>query len=163
MWVSDITYLPLVGGGWAYLVVWLDLYSRRVVGWRIEDQLGEELVILALQSALQSRQPGTGLLVHSDRGGQYISKRLKEIIRLWGIRPSMSRADDPYDNAFAESLWSRLKAELLEEGGFSSLQEARNEVFAYLEGYYNRVRLHSSLGHQSPDAYERVYYQQLAS
>ncbi|WP_157627161.1 integrase core domain-containing protein [Spirosoma luteum] len=90
--------------------------------------------------------PGEGLIIHSDRGGQYISNEYKELVRLWRINPSMSRADDPYDNAFAESFWSRIKAELLEGGAFLSVEGARTEVFAYIEGYYNRVRRHSSLG-----------------
>ncbi|WP_460966064.1 IS3 family transposase, partial [Spirosoma litoris] len=112
IWVSDITYLPLINGDWAYLATWMDLYSRKVVGWQVGKTMEDELVILPLRRALQSRQPATGLIIHSDRGGQYVSAELKELVRLWRIRPSMSRADDPYDNAFAESLWSRLKAEL---------------------------------------------------
>ena len=162
VWVSDITYLPLVNGEWAYLATWMDLYSRRIVGWRVDQYMKDELVIRPLQSALQSRQPLPGLITHSDRGGQYISNEFKEVITLWRIRPSMSRADDPYDNAFAESLWSRLKAELLEGGAFLDVADARTEIFEYIEMYYNRVRLHSSLGYLCPDQYEQQYYAKLA-
>lgn len=162
VWVSDLTYLPLVNGEWAYLAAWMDLYSRRIVGWRVDEHMEDELVIRPLQSALQSRQPSPGLITHSDRGGQYISNEFKEVITLWRIRPSMSRADDPYDNAFAESLWSRLKAELLEGGAFLDVADARTEIFEYIEMYYNRVRLHSSLGYLCPDRYEQQYYAKLA-
>ena len=109
VWVSDITYLPLVNGEWAYLGAWMDLFSRRVVGWQVDDNMEDELIIIPLRKALQSRQSPPGLITHSDRGGQYKSNELQELISLWHIKPSMSRADDPYDNAFAESFWSRLR------------------------------------------------------
>lgn len=163
VWVSDITYLPLVNGDWAYLATWMDLFSRKVVGWQVGETMEDELVILPLRRALQLRQPAVGLIIHSDRGGQYISSELKEVIRLWLIRPSMSRADDPYDNAFAESLWSRLKAELLEGGVFLGVEDARTEIFDYIEIYYNRERKHSSLGYQSPEQFEKQYYTNLTN
>ena len=159
VWVGDITYLPLVGGGWAYLASWMDLFTRRIVGWRVDDNMEDALVIDPLRRALRTRQPSEGLIVHSDRGGQYVSNDLRELIRLWKIRPSMSRADDPYDNAFAESFWSRLKAEMLEDGAFLSVQDAEAEIFDYIEIYYNRVRRHSSLGYESPEHFENQYYQ----
>lgn len=163
VWVSDITYLPLINGDWAYLATWMDLFSRKVVGWQVGETMEDELVILPLRRALQLRQPAVGLIIHSDRGGQYVSSDLKEVIRLWHIRPSMSRADDPYDNAFAESLWSRLKAELLEGGVFLSVDDAHTEIFDYLEVYYNRERKHSSLGYQSPEQFEQEYYKNLTN
>ena len=163
VWISDITYLPLVNGEWAYLGGWLDLFSRRVVGWRVDDNMEESLVRLPLQAALSARQPLPGLILHSDRGGQYVSTEIRKVIDLWRIRPSMSRADDPYDNAFAESFWSRLKAELLEGGAFLNVEDARTEIFDYIEVYYNRVRRHSSLGYQSPDKFEQQYHTNLAS
>jgi putative transposase len=163
VWISDITYLPLVNGEWAYLGGWLDLFSRRVVGWRVDDNMEETLVRLPLQVALAARQPLPGLILHSDRGGQYVSTEVRKLIDLWRIRPSMSRADDPYDNAFAESFWSRLKAELLEGGAFLSVDDARTEIFDYIELYYNRVRRHSSLGYQSPDQFEQQYHTNLTS
>ena len=89
VWVSDITYLPLVGGEWAYLGSWMDLFSRRIIGWRVDDNMRDALIIIPLVNALQSRQPAPGLIVHSDRGGQYGSKELRELINSWGMRPSM--------------------------------------------------------------------------
>ena len=163
VWVSDITYLPLINGDWAYLATWMDLFSRKVVGWQVGETMEDELVILPLRRALQLRQPAVGLIIHSDRGGQYVSSELKEVIRLWHIRPSMSRADDPYDNAFAESLWSRLKAELLEGGVFLSVDDAHTEIFDYLEVYYNRERKHSALGYKSPEQFEQEYYTNLTN
>ena len=123
----------------------------------------DALVIVPLRTALATRQPATGLIAHSDRGGQYVSNELQELVGLWRIRPSMSRADDPYDNAFAESLWSRLKAELLEGGCFLNVDDARTEIFEYIECYYNRVRKHSSLSYKSPEQFETEYYTKLAS
>ena len=161
VWVSDITYLPLIDGEWAYLGGWMDLFSRRIVGWRVDDNMEDALVITPLRTALQSRQPAHGLITHSDRGGQYVSSDLQELVSLWRIRPSMSRADDPYDNAFAESFWSRLKAELLEGGCFLSVDDARTEIFEYIESYYNRVRKHSSLGYKSPERIENEYYKNM--
>ena len=158
VWVSDITYLPLINGTWAYLATWMDLYSRRIVGWQVGETMEDELVVVPLRRALKLRQPTVGLIIHSDRGGQYVSTELKELIRLWHIKPSMSRADDPYDNAFAESLWSRLKAELLEGGVFLSTEDAHTEIFDYIEAYYNRIRKHSSLGYKSPEQFEKEYF-----
>ena len=163
VWVSDITYLPLADGGWCYLASWMDLFTRRIVGWQVDDNMEDSLVIVPLRNALEVRQPPAGLVVHSDRGGQYISNDLRELVRLWKIRPSMSRADDPYDNAFAESFWSRLKAEMLEGGVFLDVRDAKVEIFDYIEVYYNRVRRHSSLGYQNPERFESQYYQKLAS
>lgn len=163
IWVSDITYLPLTNGEWAYLGSWMDLFSRRIVGWRVDKNMEDDLVIIPLRNALQARQPSSGLITHSDRGGQYVSNDLHELINLWQIRPSMSRADDPYDNAFAESFWSRLKAELLEGGTFLNVEVARTEIFEYIEMYYNRVRKHSSLGYKSPEQFESEYYTKLAN
>lgn len=163
VWVSDITYLPLATGDWAYLATWMDLFSRRIVGWQVGETMEDELVVVPLRRALKLRQPAEGLIIHSDRGGQYVSTELKELARLWHIRPSMSRADDPYDNAFAESLWSRLKAELLEGGVFLSVEDARTEVFDYIEVYYNRERKHSSLGYRSPEQFEQEYITNLTN
>ncbi|WP_255709222.1 IS3 family transposase [Spirosoma sp. KNUC1025] len=163
VWVSDITYLPLSNGEWAYLAAWMDLYSRKVVGWQVGETMKDELVVVPLRRALKMRQPDPGLVTHSDRGGQYVSADLKELIRLWYIRPSMSRADDPYDNAFAESLWSRLKAELLEGGAFLNVEDAQTEIFDYIEIYYNRARKHSSLGYQCPEQFENQYFTNLTS
>jgi putative transposase len=160
--VGDITYLPLLTGGWVYLATWEDLYSRLVVGWQIEENLEDKLVIGAMKKAILRRSPVTGLIVHSDRGGQYVSKELRELLKSHGIEQSMSRAGETYDNAVAESFFSRYKAELLEGGAFTDIEEARTETITYIEGYYNRVRRHSGLGYKSPEEFERKYYEKLA-
>lgn len=162
VWVGDITYVPLAEGRWAYLSVWLDRYSRRIVGWQLEGHMREELVVGALQRALNrsSRNP-EGLIVHSDRGGQYAGREFRKLLQKKRILQSMSRADDPYDNAFAESCFSRLKAELLQGGAFDSLEDARTEIFEYIEMYYNSKRRHSGLDYKSPMEYENQYFYSL--
>lgn len=161
VWVGDITCLPLSEGRWAYLAVWMDLYSRRIVGWQLESHMREELVITALQKALQTRSIRPDLIVHSDRGGQYAGGEFRKLLRKRKIKQRMSRADDPYDNAAMESFFSRLKAELLEGGAFDSLEDARTEIFEYIEMYYNTQRKHSSLNYQSPTQYENYYFYSL--
>jgi transposase InsO family protein len=157
--VGDITYLPLPQREWAYLATWMDLFSRKIVGWQVAGSMTAELVIEALKKAiLRERLPG-GLIVHSDRGGQYVDTELRRLLKQYGFEQSMSRAEETYDNAYAESLFSRYKAELLEGGAFVDVGEARSETFAYIEGYYNRIRRHSSLGYLSPENFERAYYQ----
>lgn len=154
VWVSDITYIMLTNGNWVYLVIWMDLWSRLIVGWYMDNNLEEELVITAFRRAVLGRQPTPGLVVHSDRGGQYASKAFRRLLAKYKCQQSMSRPDDLYDNAFAESYWSRLKAELLEGGAFLSLEDARVEIGEYIENYYNTVRLHSALGYLSPMQFE---------
>ena len=161
VWVGDITYLPLSDGRWAYLSVWMDLYSRRIVGWHLERHMREELVIAALNKALGNRTTKPGLLVHSDRGGQYAGGEFRKLLVKRKMEQSMSRADDPYDNAAMESFFSRLKAELLEGGAFEDLEDARTEIFEYIEMYYNTHRKHSSLNYQSPRQYENHYFYSL--
>jgi putative transposase len=158
VWVGDITYIPLAGGKWAYLAVWMDLYSRRIVGWHLDYHMQESLITTAFKKALQMRKPSKGLIVHSDRGGQYASNNFRKLIDDHKLLQSMSRADNPYDNAFMESCFSRLKAELLQDGTFETIEDAHTEIFEYLEMYYNTKRLHSSLDYQSPMAYEKKYY-----
>jgi len=157
--VGDITYLPLAGGEWAYLATWLDLYSRKVLGWRVAETMTAELVIGALQAALTRERPSRGLIVHSDRGGQYVDAEFRALLRQQGCEQSQSRAGETYDNAYAESFFSRDKAELLEGGAFADVAQARAETFAYIEGYYNRVRRHSALGYLSPEEFERAHLQ----
>jgi transposase InsO family protein len=159
--VGDITYLPLASGSWAYLATWEDLYSRMIVGWQVEGTLEEKLVIGAMQKAILRRRPKKGLIVHSDRGGQYVGEAFRRLLELHGYQQSMSRAGESYDNAYAESLFSRYKAELLEEGVFADVEEARMETFNYIEGYYNRIRRHSALGYISPEEFERKYYREV--
>ena len=156
VWVGDITYIPLAEGRWAYLSVWMDLYSRKIVGWELMDHMKEELVIAAMQKALHARRPAAGLIIHSDRGGQYGSKAFRRLLGK-GIRQSMSRADNVYDNVFMESCFSRFKTELLQGGMFQTIEDAYTEIFEYIEMYYNTERLHSSLGYKSPVRFEAEY------
>lgn len=153
IWVSDITYIPLANGKWLYLAVWVDLWSRRVVGWCLSDHMRDELVITALRRALLGRQPAHGLILHSDRGGQYASKEFRKILAGKYLQ-SMSRAGECYDNATAESFWSRLKAEVVESGVFLSLEDARAEIGDYIDNYYNPIRKHSGIGYHSPVQFE---------
>ena len=157
--VGDITYLPLQGGRWAYLATWLDLYSRKIVGWRVAETMTADLVTEALAQVIRRERPDAGLIVHSDRGGQYVATEFRALLKSVGFEQSMSRAGETYDNAYAESFFSRYKAELLEGGAFASAEQARMETFTYIESYYNRVRQHSALGYRSPEDFERAYYQ----
>ena len=155
VWVGDITYLPLQQGLWAYLATWLDIYSHHIVGWEIMDHLGEQLVIEAFEKAVIKRQPPRGLIVHSDGGSQYAGHNFRKRLGNYGFRQSMTRKNNHYDNAFAESLFSRLKAELLEGGLFLDISEARIECFDYIDCYYNPIRKHSSIGNKSPLQFEK--------
>jgi len=155
-YVGDITYLPMTNGEWLYLNVWIDVFSRRVVGWKIDTNMEDDLTVHSINRAINIRKPSSELVVHSDRAGQYAGARFKLAIR--GFTQSMSGRDNPYDNAFAESFFSRFKAELLEKGAFDSLQDAYVEVFNYIEIYYNTQRLHASLGYLSPAQFEAQYY-----
>ena len=156
VWVGDITYLPMVDGSFSYLATLQDGCSRTIVGYAVADHMREELTLLALERALHKRQPAAGLIVHSDGGGQYSSIAFRQRLTVAGHRSSMTRRDNHYDNAQAESLFSRFKAELLFGEGrrFKDLAEAQAECFVYLEGYYNTVRRHSSLGYVSPLTFE---------
>jgi len=161
VWVSDITYIPLKGGKWAYLATWMDLYSRQIVGWELADNMLESLVREPLEKALLKRRVKveSGLIIHSDRGGQYLSNNMKKLVETFKLKQSMSRADDPYDNAWAESLWSRLKAELdMPKMGYESLETLNSVLFEYIDGYYNIRRLHSGLNYLNPVAFEALYY-----
>jgi transposase InsO family protein len=158
VWVGDITYLPLTGGGVLYLAVWMDLFSRLIVGWHLEAHMREVLVLQALKNALQKRSIPNALILHSDRGGQYAGKSFRSLLAAYRIRQSMSRADNVYDNAFMEALFSRFKAELLQGGVFLNKQDAGTEIFEYIEMYYNTQRRHSALGYQSPLNYENSYH-----
>jgi putative transposase len=157
--VGDITYLPLQNGQWAYLATWMDLFSRKILGWQIASSMTAELVIEALKKAIIREHLPAGLIVHSDRGGQYVDAELRNLLKQHGFEQSMTRADETYDNAYAESLFSRYKTELLEDGAFTDLEQARSETFAYIESYYNRTRRHSALGYLSPENFERAFDQ----
>lgn len=158
VYVGDITYLPTTYGQWLYLNVWIDLYSRFVVGWKVDDNMEDTLAIDSLNQAVDKRTPPSGLIVHSDRAGQYASYNFKALFAYSGYVQSMSGADNPYDNAHAESFFSRFKAELLQKGAFQSKEDAITEIFNYIEMYHNTERLHSSIGYVPPATYEKQYY-----
>ena len=153
VWVGDITCLPRQGGGWLYLASWQDACSRKVVGWDLRETMPEDLVSEALRRALVVRQPPAGLIVHSDQGSQYTATRFGDLLADHGARQSMSRRGNCYDNAQAESFWSRLKTELLDGGSFPGLEEARLELSHYI-AYYNDERRHSALAYHSPNHFE---------
>ena len=152
-WAADITYVA-TGEGWLYLAVVLDLCSRKVVGWAMADHLRSGLCADALEMALKRRRPGEGLLHHSDRGVQYACGEYRDLLRSQGIGCSMSRAGDCYDNAVVESFFKTLKAELVYHERYATREQARRSVFEYVEVFYNRKRLHSSLSDQSPEQFE---------
>ena len=153
-WVGDITYI-WTQEGWLYLAVLLDLCSRRIVGWAISDRLTEDLTLKVLDQALADRRPNAGLLHHSDRGSQYAACRYQKRLASHGLRVSMSRRGDCWDNAPAESFFSSLKTELFAgRRAPETRKQARRELFEYIEVFYNRKRRHSALGYLSPSRFE---------
>jgi putative transposase len=153
VWATDATCV-LTGQGWLYLVAVLDLFSRRVIGWAMSPLLDAPLVIAALRMALSQRRPTQALIIHSDRGSQFASAAYRHLLTQHGLVPSMARKGNCYDNAFIESFWSTLKYELVYHRRFATLAEARTAIFDYIETFYNRTRLHSSLDYQSPNHFE---------
>jgi transposase InsO family protein len=152
-WVVDITYIP-TGEGWLYLAGVLDLYSRKIVGWSMREHLETSLVDEALRMALVTRTPAAGLLHHSDRGSQYASDDYRKLLEDQAAQASMSEKGDCWDNACAESFWATLKTELVHHEEYPTRQAAKQSIFEYIEVFYNRQRLHSTLGYQSPEAFE---------
>jgi putative transposase len=153
VWAGDLTYI-WTREGWLYLAILLDLYSRAVVGWAMGARLTEELTQHALQMALHRRQPKPGLLHHSDRGSQYAANADQQRLRAAGIRGSMSRRGNCWDNACVESFFGTLKRELIHHRQYHTREEAKQEIFEYLEVFYNRQRRHSTLGYRSPAEFE---------
>lgn len=158
VWCADITYIP-TREGWLYLAAVEDLFSRMIVGWSMDETMESRLVVDALEMALARRRPGAGLLAHSDRGSQYASEHYQRVLGAEGIVCSMSGVGQCWDNAPMESFFGRMKCELAPGEMFATRDQARAELFEYLEVFYNRVRLHSSLGFLSPDEFERTYNQ----
>ena len=154
VWVADITYID-TAEGWLYLAALVDACTRRCVGWQTGETLAAELVTQAWQKACRDRRPGPGLLHHSDRGVQYASAAMAALLEKSGAAASMSRRGNCYDNALMESFWSTLKAECFHGERPTTRQAAKLQIFDYIEGFYNRSRLHSSLGYQSPLAFEK--------
>jgi putative transposase len=155
-WVGDITYIP-THEGWLYLASILDLFSRRIVGWATSDLIDATLVEKALRMALYQRRPGRGLLHHSDRGSQYASHQICDILAANHILVSMSGKGNCYDNAVMESFWGTLKNEWVNYQNYQTRSQARTDIFSYIEGFYNTVRLHSTLGYLSPAEFETNY------
>ena len=152
-WAVDITYVP-TDQGWLYLAGVMDLCSRKIVGWSMADHMRVELVSDALKMAIAGRSPEEGLLHHSDRGVQYASDDYMYLIQSNSMEPSMSGKGDCWDNATMESFWSTLKAELVNHERYATREEVRQSIFEYIEVFYNRKRLHSSLNYMSPEAFE---------
>ena len=153
IWAADITQIR-TGEGWLFLAVVLDLFSRRIVGWTTAARPEQALALEALQHAIRSRRPAAGLLHHSDRGGQYASANYQELLDRHGMICSMSRPGNCLDNAVVESFFHTLKTEWLYHYRFRTRAQARLSIFDYIEGFYNRTRLHSALGYHSPDQHE---------
>lgn len=153
--VGDITYLPLRGGKFCYLAAFQDKFTRRIVGWQVSATMTAQLVLDAFNRARNRGLIKRGAVIHTDRGSQYASVEYRRSLYIHGFRQSMSAKGNCYDNAQAESFFSRFKAELIEGGIFESVEQARSEIFSYIEGYYNRIRRHSSLGYKSPMEFEK--------
>jgi transposase InsO family protein len=152
-WVSDITYIP-TEEGWLHLATTLDLYSRRIVGWSMNERMTSQLVIDALAMAIDQRLPPSGLIHHSDRGSQYASAAFQNVLTAHGMICSMSRKGEVYDNAVIESFYGTLKRELVSRDRYATRNQARQAIFEWIEVFYNRQRLHSTLGYRSPADYE---------
>jgi putative transposase len=154
-WLADITYIP-TRDGWLYLAVILDLYARRVVGWAMSDRVTSDLTVGALKMAIGQRQPRPGLIHHSDQGCQYTDSTYRQLLRDHAIEASMNSTGNWYDNAPMESFFGTLKSELVHYRRYDTRGDARADLFFYIESFYNRRRLHSTLGYLSPEAYEQL-------
>ncbi len=153
-WVGDITYIP-TDEGWLYLAVVKDLCTKQIVGYALSDRINTDLTLSALKMAVYRKKPGAGLIFHSDRGIQYASRAYRNELSKNGVRQSMSKRGDPYDNAVAENFFSCLKCELIHLTRFRARREAENAIFSYIECFYNAVRPHSAVGWLSPNAFEK--------
>lgn len=152
LWVADITYIPLEGKRFAYLAMLMDRFSRRLIGWHLDTTMTEEIVLASVTRAISSGRPTGNLIHHSDRGGQYAGKRFRAVLRRAGVRQSMSRAADCYDNAFMESCFGTIKNEL-EMVEYESMSQSDRQLAAYF-AYYNNDRKHSSIGYRTPAQFE---------
>jgi putative transposase len=158
-WVADISFID-TAEGWLYIAAVLDLFSRRVIGLAMQKRMTTHLVIAAMQQALSHRKPAAGLLHHSDKGTQYSSHDFQALLRLHGIYASMSGTGNCYDNAAMESFFHSLKTEHVYFEHYETREQAKQSIFEYVEVFYNRQRLHSTLGYLSPLAFEKQWYQQ---
>lgn len=155
-WVGDITYIP-TGEGWLYLATVKDLCTKKVVGYAFSSRIDTQLTLAALDMAVRREKPDSGLIFHSDRGVQYAAAAYRERLAQLGIRQSMSRKGDPYDNAVAENFFSCLKCELIHLRRFDTRDAAQNEIFAYIEGFYNALRPHSAIGWVAPNVFAKRF------
>jgi len=159
-WLADITYIATLEG-WLYLAAILDLYTRGIIGWAMSDRITSALTVSALKMALQRRGPTADLIHHSDQGSQYTDQTYQALLEDAGIRASMNGVGSWYDNAPMESFFGTLKSEWVYHRTYHTRNQAKTDIFYYIESFYNRRRRHSSLGHLSPEAYEQLYHQQL--
>ena len=153
VWVGDITYIP-TKHGFLYLAVFIDIFSRKVVGWAMDTRIKDSLAISALNQAIGREHPEKGLIVHTDHGAQYTSKRFGALLQRYGCVHSMSRKGNPYDNAIMESFYRTLKRELVQGAAYDNPEQAQLDIFKYIETYYNTRRIHSALGYLSPCEFE---------
>ncbi len=158
VWVSDITYIP-TDEGWLYLAGHKDIFSKEVVGYAMSERMTKELVSRSLFRAVAGKRPDKGLIHHSDRGSQYCSHSYRRLLEQFGMKASISRKGNCYDNAPMESFWGSLKNELVYHRRYRSRQEAINDITEYIEVFYNRQRRQAQLGYLSPCAYERQFYE----
>lgn len=161
-WVTDITYIR-TQEGWLYLAVVIDLFSRQVVGWSMQPRIHTDLVIQALLMAVWRRKPEQRVVVHSDQGSQYTSEDWRAFLKAHNLEPSMSRRGNCYDNAVAESFFQLLKRERIKRRTYKNREEARSDIFDYIEMFYNPVRRHGHAGNLSPVDFERLHFKQLSS
>lgn len=157
-WVSDITYIK-VGRTWMFLAAVLDLFSRKIVGWALDTHMREDLIIEALNMAALNRDIADNAIIHSDRGVQYRANQYQGILQDYGLKSSMSRKGNCWDNAVMESFFSRLKVELIYAENYQSVDEAKSGIFEYIELFYNQTRRHSANGYMSPNDYEKQHKQ----
>ncbi len=157
LWASDITYIR-TKEGWLYLSVIVDLFSRRVISWNTSEYIDEVLVLRTIDKAIRQRRPEEGLIFHSDRGSQYASYRVRNMLEENGILQSMSSKGNCYDNAVLESFFSTLKKELVYQESYQTREEAKMSLFYYIEVFYNRFRRHSTLGYLSPENFENLNF-----
>jgi transposase InsO family protein len=154
LWVADITYIPTLAG-FLFLAVVLDVWSRKIVGWAMSSRLAKEIVLAALQMAIEQRRPAQGVIHHSDQGCQYTSIEFGKRCREANVRPSMGSAGDCYDNAMCESFFATLECELLDRSRFTDRKQAELAVFDFIEGFYNTHRRHSGIGYLAPLVFEQ--------
>ena len=154
IWASDITFIA-TKQGWLYMCTIMDLYSRKIIGWSLKNHMRVDIVIEAFEMAVKKRRPNKPVIFHSDKGGQYKSKKLRRRLARKGFRQSMTGVNHCFDNAYAESFFGTLKKELIRGKAFNTMEQAEAAIFEYVEVFYNRIRVHSSLGNCSPEEFEK--------